>query len=182
MKSPTSCFRLLLSIAALGAVGLALPGNAGAQPAQAPLPADYIRPAPVRPGMAPQMKVEETTSAAHVYQVRFSTGDEILSGLQELAEKHHITSAYITGLGGLSTALLGWGDPANGAFKKVPIEDKAELVSLVGDISMRNDKPYVHLHAVVGFKDGSTKAGHVIEAHVAPIAEIAVVATATAAH
>ena len=61
----------------------------------------------------------------------------------------------------------------------MPITDKCELVSLVGDISERDGKPVVHLHAVVAFADGSTKAGHVIEAHVAPLAEIAVVATAT---
>jgi predicted DNA-binding protein with PD1-like motif len=33
------------------------------------------------------------------------------------------------------------------------------------------------LLAVVGFRDGSTKAGHVLEARVAPLAEISVVAT-----
>ena len=36
---------------------------------------------------------------------------------------------------------------------------------------------HTHLHAVVALKDGSTKAGHVFEARVAPLAEISVVAT-----
>jgi uncharacterized protein len=163
---------------AAATLALTLMLAARGQQSQGPVPEGYIRQQPVKLGMAPQMKVEATTGPATVFQVRFSTGDEILSGLQELAEHHHITAGYITGLGGLSTALLGWGDPANGAFKKIPIEDKAELVSLVGDISMRGDKPYVHIHCVVGFKDGSTKAGHMLEAHVAPVAEITVVATA----
>jgi len=50
---------------------------------------------------------------------------------------------------------------------------------MVGDISMRDGNPYVHLHAVVAFADGSTKAGHMLEANAAPIAEITVVATHT---
>jgi predicted DNA-binding protein with PD1-like motif len=42
---------------------------------------------------------------------------------------------------------------------------------------MRDGAPYVHLHAIVALKDGSTKAGHVFELRVAPIAEISLVAT-----
>jgi predicted DNA-binding protein with PD1-like motif len=150
-----------------------------AQQPPAPLPDGYLRAPPVQPGLAPKMQVHETNATAHVFRTRFSAGDEILSGLTDLAIKQHITAGYITGLGGLSGALLAFGDPKVGAFKKVPITDKCELVSLVGDISERDGKPVVHLHAIVAFADGSTKAGHVIEAHVAPLAEIAVVATAT---
>jgi predicted DNA-binding protein with PD1-like motif len=144
--------------------------------AGAALPADYIRPAAVQPGRAPSMKVQESSANQRVFEVRFSTGDELLSGLTDLALKNHITAAYVTGIGGLSTGMLGWGDPSNGAFKKIPIDRKAELVSLVGDISMRDGRPYVHLHGVVAFSDGTTRGGHVIEAHIAPVAEIAVVA------
>jgi predicted DNA-binding protein with PD1-like motif len=169
---------VLLSLAAAAA---ALSWTAVVRAQQA-LPEGYIRPGAVQTGHAPKMKVESSPSArARVYQVNFGAGDEILSGLTELAEREHITSAYITGLGGLSTGMLGWGDPANGAFKKITIDKKCELVSLVGNISMRNGQPYVHLHGVVAFSDGSTKGGHVIEAHVAPIAEITVVATAAKA-
>ena len=164
---------------AAAALGLALTLAAHAQQSEAPLPPGYIRPTPVKPGMAPNMKVEATTAPAHVFQLRFAKGDEILSGLQELAERHHITAAYITGLGGLSTATLGFGDPTIGfAFKKIAVDEKAELVSLVGDISLRDDNPYVHIHCVVALRDGSTKGGHMLEAHVDPVAEITVVATA----
>lgn len=173
--------RASLARLAFGALltALAAPALAQAQAAQQPLPPGYIRQTPVQPGHAPKMHFEQTTGVAHVYSVRLSTGDEILSGLTELAEREHITEGYITGLGGLSTALLGWGDPANGAFKKIVADRKCELVSMVGDISMRDGKPYVHVHAVVAFDDGSTKAGHMLEANVAPIAEITVVATHT---
>ena len=151
--------------------------NAGAQQAPPPLPDGYMRAPAVPPGLAPKMNVQETTATAHVFQANFGAGDEIVSGLTDLMLKHGIKSGYVTGLGGLSGALLAFGDPKINAFKKIPITDKCELVSLVGDIAERDGKPYVHLHAGVAFADGSTKAGHVMEAHVAPIAEISIVAT-----
>ena len=149
-------------------------------PAQAPvppLPDGYMRAPAVPAGRAPKMRVTETTAAAHVFDLNFSPGDEIMSGLTDLVLKHNITSGYVTGLGGLSGALLAWGDPEVGAFKMIPVDEKCELISLLGHVAVRDGKPYVHLHAVVGFRDGSTKAGHVMEARVAPLAEISVVAT-----
>ena len=80
-------------------------------------------------------------------------------------------------MGGLSTALLGFGDPALGAFRRIAVDEKCELVALSGHITSRDGVPTVHLHAVVALKDGSTRAGHVFEAHVAPVGEISVVAT-----
>jgi predicted DNA-binding protein with PD1-like motif len=102
-----------------------------------------------------------------------------LSGLTDLARREGIESAQITGLGGLSTALLAFGDPSMGerVFKLVPVDQKSELVSLDGTVSLRNGQPSVHLHAVVALADGTTRGGHVLELHVAPIAEVTILAT-----
>ena len=99
-----------------------------AQPAApAPLPNGYMRAPAVPVGLAPKMRVTETTAAAHVFDANFSAGDEIMSGLTDLVIKHNITSGYVTGLGGLSGALLGLGDPEVGAFKMIPVDEKCEL-------------------------------------------------------
>jgi uncharacterized protein len=170
IRSFAGTFTVLALVAANAAFAQAPAG-------QQPLPEGYMRAPAVQKGLAPQMRVTESTGTAHVFDVAFTTGDEILSGLTDLAIKHNITSGYITGLGGLSTALLGFGDPPLGAFRRIPVDEKSELVALTGHIQSRDGVPTVHLHAIVALKDGSTKAGHVFEARVAPIAEISVVAT-----
>lgn len=146
---------------------------------RAPAPPGYIRlPMTVHTGLAPKMRVQELpTGDSRTFEIHFRTGDEIVSGLTEFAQQHHIVSAYITGIGGLISAKLGWGSPSGGLMKEIDVKSKCELVSLAGNISEVRGHPYVHLHAVVAFSDGSTKGGHVIEAHVDPIAEIYVVTT-----
>jgi predicted DNA-binding protein with PD1-like motif len=168
--------RLCLAFVAVLTVVIAS-GAMGQAPAPtgAPSPDVYTRLPPVQSGLAPKMRVTEATATAHVFDVAFTTGDEILSGLTDVAKKHNITSGHITGLGGLSGALLVFGD--DNGFKRIPVDEKCELVSLVGHIQSRDGVPSVHLHAVVSFRDGSTKAGHVVEARVAPLAEISLVAT-----
>lgn len=144
-----------------------------------PLREGYVVPGPVAArGLAPKMRVQQMpTAASRAFEVTFGSGDEIMSGLTEFAEKNHITSAYFTGIGGLATATLGWGDPAKGGVKTIPVTDKCELASLLGNISMQRGKVYVHAHAVVSFSDGSTKGGHVVDAHANPFVEVFVVTT-----
>ena len=93
------------------------------------------------------MQVHEAApSSARTFELRFSEGDDILSGITELAQREHITAGYVTGIGGLAGATLGWGDPEAGGIKTIPVEQKCELVSLVGNIALRDGKPYVHAH------------------------------------
>ena len=165
----------LTTLFLVGAIAFAAAVSLGAQQ---PLPEGYVRPAPITAtGQAPKMKGEHL-SIARTFKVTFGQGDDLLFGLTEFVAKNHIESAQITGLGGFITATLGWGDPANGwAFKTTAIDQKCELVSLVGNVSVREGKPYVHIHVVVSFPDGSTKGGHLIDAHISPIAEIFIVET-----
>jgi uncharacterized protein len=181
-RSTIASFAALAAGVALFAFSAAAPLGAQQQPQHRqfpPLPPGYIRPPMVvKTGLAPKMRVRElSTAGSRTYEVTFGTGDEILSGLTEFAEQHRITSAYITGIGGLISAKLGWGSPTVPGMKEIDVNGKCELVSLLGNISDFRGHPYVHLHGVVAFSDGSTKGGHVIEAHVDPIAEIYVVTT-----
>jgi len=144
-----------------------------------PLPEGYVMPGPATArGLAPKMHVRQLASTgSRTFEVTFGSGDEIMSGLTEFAEKNGVTSGYLSGIGGLSTATLGWGDPQKGGVKTIPVTDKCELASLLGGISLVGGKVFVHAHAVVSFSDGSTKGGHLVDAHADPFVEVYVVAT-----
>jgi uncharacterized protein len=146
------------------------------RPPLQPLPPGYMRPATLATGVAPKMKGELlSTEASRTYRLTFGQGDEILAGLSEFANTNHIESGYFTGVGGLLAATLGWGDPTNGAFKVINVDQKCELVSLIGNITLRNGKPFVHAHMVVSLSDGSTRGGHLLDAHVSPFVEVYIV-------
>jgi uncharacterized protein len=46
------------------------------------------------------------------------------------------------------------------------------VLSLVGDIALKDDGPQVHAHVVLGKADGTAHGGHVLEAHVWPTLEV----------
>jgi predicted DNA-binding protein with PD1-like motif len=53
------------------------------------------------------------------------------------------------------------------------------VLSVLGDIAEDDaGKPSIHLHAVLGLSDGSTRGGHLLEGIVKPTLEITLVETA----
>ena len=138
---------------------------------------EYVSPSETAPkGKAPKMQVQLLTpgEATKQYAVIFYKGDEALSGLLEFAEKYHVTSAHFTAIGAVSGATVAWFDPQRKMYKKIPIVGQHEVIGMSGDIALYQGKPVVHTHMVVGNQDGTTVAGHVLEAYVSPTLEVMV--------
>jgi predicted DNA-binding protein with PD1-like motif len=135
-------------------------------------------------GMAPGMKVEllSTLHGQKTYAVIFSKGDEAFSGLTDFARQYHVTAAHFTAIGALESARLAWFDPTRKMYKQISIDSQVEVLSMIGDIALYKGKPAVHTHMVVGFPDGSTRGGHVLEAHVRPTLEVIVTVEPNAMH
>jgi predicted DNA-binding protein with PD1-like motif len=136
----------------------------------------YTKPAPeTRRGLAPglQHKLISTGSQGEkVYSVIFAVGDEVMSGLTELAEHENIQAGHISAIGGFRHALFGWFDEGQKEFRDIPITQQVEVCSLLGDIGVASGKPQVHIHGVVGFSSGETRGGHLLEAYVGPTLEL----------
>jgi predicted DNA-binding protein with PD1-like motif len=101
-------------------------------------------------------------------------GDDILSGLTEFAETYRIRNGRFTGLGAINKGLFGWTDVERGiGQKKIELNEEAEIVSLMGSISVNSQgQSTVHAHGTVALADGTVKGGHWWEARVSIIAEI----------
>jgi predicted DNA-binding protein with PD1-like motif len=138
--------------------------------------AAYVASQPIEKGKAPGMRVQllGENQGRKEYAVIFSKGDEAFSGLNEFAEKFQVTSAHFTAVGALRGATLAWFSPDRRMYKKIPVEGQVEVASMIGDIALFNGKPAVHTHMVVGLPDGTTRAGHVLEAYVWPTLEVMV--------
>jgi predicted DNA-binding protein with PD1-like motif len=109
------------------------------------------------------------------YAVVFDKGEEVMAGLQDFAGKNNLGGSHLTAIGGFSDMTLGYFDREKKEYKKIPLDLQVEVLSLVGDIALEESKPKVHVHVVVGLADGTTRGGHILEAHVWPTLEVIVV-------
>ena len=109
------------------------------------------------------------------FAVVFDRGEEVLAGLREFGRETNLTAARFTAIGAFSDVVLGFFDPERKEYDQIPIHEQVEVLSLIGNVAQHQGKPKVHMHVVVGKRDGTAHGGHLLEAHVRPTLEVMVV-------
>ncbi len=105
----------------------------------------------------------------------FDKGDEVVSGLTRFAAEQRLGGSRFTAIGAFSDVSLGYFDRERKDYRKVPVDEQVEVLVLAGDIALRDSRPQVHAHVVIGKADGTAHGGHLLEAHVWPTLELILV-------
>jgi hypothetical protein len=101
------------------------------------------------------------------------TGDEVMTVLKELAQRERLSSAQITAIGAFRDAVVSYFDWERKQYLEIPVNEQVEVAALVGDIGIDEaGAPALHIHLVLGKRDGSAIAGHLAEGHVRPTLEV----------
>jgi uncharacterized protein len=117
--------------------------------------------------------------AESTFAVVFEAGEEVMSGLLRFATEHHLAGAHFTAIGAFERVTLGFFDMQKKDYRKIPINEQVELMSLVGNVARDSKGEHkVHAHVVVGKADGTAHGGHLLEAYVRPTLEVVVVESA----
>ncbi|MET0852682.1 MAG: PPC domain-containing DNA-binding protein [Candidatus Rokuibacteriota bacterium] len=122
-----------------------------------------------------ETKLLDETGGQRTFAVVFAPGEEVMSGLQEAAAAKKLAGAHFTAIGAFSSLTLGFFCLDRKDYRRIPVREQSEVVSLIGNIALENDEPRVHAHAVVAMQDGTTRGGHLLEARVQPTLEVVLV-------
>jgi predicted DNA-binding protein with PD1-like motif len=106
------------------------------------------------------------------YALIFDSGDEVMSLLKTFANEHSLKAAHFTAIGAFSSVELGFFDFTIKDYKKIPVNEQVEVLSLIGDVALYGDDSKLHAHVVIGKSDGSTMGGHLLKAIVRPTLEL----------
>jgi uncharacterized protein len=97
----------------------------------------------------------------------------LAKGLSDFASEQTLSAASFKAVGALSSVRLGWFSwEAKKYEPSVTLDEQRELLSLIGDVALKDGRPVVHAHVVVGTKDGTAHGGHLLEAHIRPTCEV----------
>jgi hypothetical protein len=108
------------------------------------------------------------------YVVVCDPGDEAVAALTQFARAEDLEAAQITAVGAFERAVVGWFDRIEKDYRRIPVDQQCEVLSLIGDVAVGQDGPTVHVHVVLGLSDGTTRGGHLIEGRVFPTLELVV--------
>jgi hypothetical protein len=104
------------------------------------------------------------------------SGEDVLASLQSFAEQERLTGASFAALGAFERVTLGWFDFSKAEYRRIEVFEQSEAISVLGNIAIdERGAPSVHMHALLGLSDGTTRGGHLLEARVHPTLEITIV-------
>jgi uncharacterized protein len=109
------------------------------------------------------------------FAIIFDKGDEVANGLLAFAKENNLSASHFTAIGAFERVTLGFFEREQKDYKRIPIDEQVEVLSLVGDIASDGGEPKVHAHVVVGKADGTAHGGHLLEARVWPTLEVILV-------
>ena len=104
--------------------------------------------------------------------VRLDKGDEIAKRLLEVAEKEKCRFAYLTGIGAVDDFEVGVFDLEKADYNRARYTGNHEINALVGNLTTKDGKPYLHAHITCTGKDGAVVGGHLFYGKISLTAEI----------
>ncbi|HEX6959123.1 MAG TPA: PPC domain-containing DNA-binding protein [Ferrovibrio sp.] len=128
-----------------------------------------------------QSRLLHQVEGQRTFAVVLEQDEEVTAALQIFARQEDLSAAQLTGIGAFSDVVLAYFDWEKKDYRKIPIHEQVEVASMIGDVALApSGEPALHVHLVVGKRDGTAMAGHLSEGHVRPTLEVIV--TETPAH
>ena len=106
------------------------------------------------------------------YVIRMDRGEEVMACLTELCEREGIRLAAVSAIGAVDRALVGLYDVGEKVYHKKEFQEPMEIASLLGTVTEKDGKPYLHLHATLCDAQMRTHGGHVNELRISATCEM----------
>jgi predicted DNA-binding protein with PD1-like motif len=100
--------------------------------------------------------------------------------LASFATSQRIEGAELSGIGAFQRAVVGFYDLERQEYDRISVEEETEVLSLLGNLSVTDEGPRVHLHATLSRRDGTALGGHLFEGVVGATLEVFVKETPSA--
>lgn len=94
------------------------------------------------------------------YVVRLPFGCDLLEALTAICNERDIRLGRISGIGAVRRANIAYYDQRARQYLSLSIDEPHEIVSLTGNISLKEGAPFVHAHVVLANKNGEAIGGH----------------------
>lgn len=108
----------------------------------------------------------------NVYVVRLNVGDEIIGSLSSLCETENIKSATVQGIGAVNDVTVGYYSLEDNKYFTQTFNHQFEMIALNGNITRKDNEPYLHLHIALSDENYKFFGGHLNRAVISITAEI----------
>jgi predicted DNA-binding protein with PD1-like motif len=106
------------------------------------------------------------------YFIRLERGESVMESLSQFLDEKQIQGGVLNGIGALENVKIGYFDINKKEYLQKEFSDIYEVVSFLGNISLIENKAFVHAHIILGDRNYNTHAGHFFDGKVAVTMEL----------
>ena len=108
----------------------------------------------------------------NTYILKVGVGEEVLGALKAFCRKEGIEAAHFSCIGAASEAELWWYDLKRKEYEKKIFQTDLEIVSMTGNIALKEGEIIVHAHGVMADREYKTVGGHIASMVISGAGEI----------
>jgi len=95
-----------------------------------------------------------------VHYIKFEKGELLLESLTQYAKDNNIKTAEISFIGAVQNVNVMYFNQSKKEYDKHTFSGGHEVLNGLGNISILDDEPFVHVHMTVADKNGNAFGGH----------------------
>ena len=101
-------------------------------------------------------------SAGRAFVGRLETGSDLVEEIEHHCAEQGVTAAQVTVIGAVRRARFAYYEQHDRRYRELESLTHHEITGFVGNVSLRDGKPFLHAHATFSDADGQTLGGHLL--------------------
>ncbi len=99
-------------------------------------------------------------SSNNIFIGKLSHGCDLLEELTDICIEKNISLGKIEAIGAVQRACIGYYNQTAREYRFLNFDKPSEILNLTGNISIKDNKPFVHAHIVLADETGNSYGGH----------------------
>ncbi len=101
-------------------------------------------------------------SPGRVWVGRLETGDDLVEEIEHVCAEHDVRAAWVSAIGAVKHALFAYYEQQEHRYLELASSEHHEITGFIGNVSMRDDRPFLHAHATFCARSGAAVGGHLL--------------------
>jgi uncharacterized protein len=100
--------------------------------------------------------------AGRAFVGRLATGSDLVAEIERYCREQEIVAAQVTVIGAVRRARYAYYEQTDHRYLELESATHHEVVGFVGNVSLRDNRPFLHAHATFADAAGATVGGHLL--------------------
>lgn len=101
-------------------------------------------------------------SAGRGFVGRLETGSDLVEEIERFCAEQGVTAAQVVVIGAVRRARYAYYEQAEHRYLELETDAHHEIVGFTGNVSLKDDRPFLHAHATFADASGACVGGHLL--------------------